>query len=273
MLFPHSNIMEKIPTRKAVTGKNTSGLPAMPAFANPADERLHRKQRLAAGFRLFSHFGFDEGIAGHITVRDPEYPDRFWVNPFGMHFSQIKVSDLVLVDHSGEVVEGSKPVNGAAFAIHSRIHAARPDVVTAAHAHSIYGKTWASLGRLLAPITQDACAFYENHALFDRFTGVVVETEVGNRIAAALAGNSAVILQNHGLLTVGRSVDAAVYLFLAMERCCQSQLLAEAAGTPKTIPHNIALKTRDYLASDHSAWYSFQPLYDFIVARQPDLLV
>lgn len=264
--------MNKTATRKAVTGKNTPGLPAMPAFTSPGEERIHRKQRLAAGFRLFSHFGFDEGIAGHITVRDPEFPDRFWVNPFGMHFSQIKVSDLVLVAHTGEVIEGHKPVNGAAFAIHSRIHTARPDVIAAAHAHSIYGKTWASLGRKLDPISQDACAFYENHALFDLFTGVVVETEVGNGIAAALADNTAVILQNHGLLTVGRSVDAAVYLFLAMERCCQSQLLAEAAGVPTRIPHETALKTRDYLASDHSAWYSFQPLYDFIVDRQPDLL-
>ncbi|HEX7028279.1 MAG TPA: class II aldolase/adducin family protein [Gammaproteobacteria bacterium] len=264
--------MTKTATRKAVTGKNTPGLPSMPEFASPAEERLYRKQRLAAGFRLFSHFGFDEGIAGHITVRDPEFPDRFWVNPFGVHFSRIKVSDLVSVGHSGEVIEGDKPVNGAAFAIHSRIHAARPDVVAAAHAHSIYGKTWASLGRSLDPINQDACVFYENHALFDMFTGVVVETEVGDRIAAALADNTAVILQNHGLLTVGRSVDASVYLFLAMERCCQSQLLAEAAGTPKLIPHETARKTRDYLASDHSTWYSFQPLYDFIVARQPDLL-
>src|SRR3954463_7637735 len=101
------------------------------------EERLHRKQNLAAAFRLFSRFGFDEGVAGHITARDPEMTDHFWVNPFGMHFGHIRVSDLVLVNHRGEVVEGGKPVNAAAFAIHGAIHEARPDVVAAAHAHSL----------------------------------------------------------------------------------------------------------------------------------------
>src|SRR5579862_5924145 len=130
----------------------------LPKFDTVAEERLHRKQRLAAGFRLFGKFGFDEGVAGHITVRDPEHADRFWLNPFGMNFKHIRVSDLICVDHSGEVVEGDARVNRAAFAIHSQVHAARPDVVAAAHAHSIYGKSWSTLGRLLDPITQDACA-------------------------------------------------------------------------------------------------------------------
>ncbi len=78
-----------------------------------------------------------------------------------MHFSLIRVSDLILVNHKGEVVEGNKPVNEAAFAIHSQIHAARPDVIAAAHAYSPYGKSWSSLGQLLDPLTQDACSFWE----------------------------------------------------------------------------------------------------------------
>ena len=132
-------------------------LPQPPTFERVEDERLHRKQRLAAAFRLFARYGFDEGIAGHITARDPELADHFWVNPFGMYFGHIRVSDLLLVNHKGEVVEGDKPVNVAAFAIHSQVHQARPDVVAAAHAHSTYGKSWSSLGRLLDPLTQDAC--------------------------------------------------------------------------------------------------------------------
>src|SRR5437773_11262910 len=118
-----------------------------PTFESVEDERLHRKQRLAAAFRLFSRFGFDEGVAGHITARDPELTDHFWVNPFGMHFGHIRVSDLLLVDHNGNVVQGDRAVNAAAFAIHSQVHAARPDVVAAAHSHSIYGRTWSTLGR------------------------------------------------------------------------------------------------------------------------------
>jgi Class II Aldolase and Adducin N-terminal domain len=108
------------------------------------EERLHRKQRLAGSFRLFSKFGFDEGVAGHITARDPELTDHFWVNPFGMHFGHIRVSDLMLVRHDGKIVEGDRPLNQAAFAIHSEIHAARPDVIGAAHSHSVYGKTWST---------------------------------------------------------------------------------------------------------------------------------
>ena len=112
--------------------------PLWPVFdRSPEDERLHRKQRLAAAFRIFGRLGFDEGVAGHITARDPERLDHFWVNPFGMSFKQIRVRDLILVNHRGEVVEGSWPVNQAAFAIHSAIHEARPDVVAAAHSHSV----------------------------------------------------------------------------------------------------------------------------------------
>ena len=160
----------------------------LPKFDSVEEERLHRKQRLAASFRLFGKFGFDEGVAGHITVRDPEHLDRFWLNPFGMNFKHIRVSDLICVDHAGEVVEGDAMVNRAAFAIHSQVHAARPDVIAAAHSHSLYGKAWSSLGRLLDPITQDACAFFEDHALFDDFTGVVLDLEEGKRISAALGG-------------------------------------------------------------------------------------
>src|SRR6478672_6010919 len=117
------------------------------------EERLHRKQNLAAAFRLFSRFGFDEGVAGHITARDPELADHFWVNPFGMHFGHIRASDLILVNHQGDVVQGDRPVNGAAFAIHSQIHAARPDAVAAAHSHSTYGRAFSTLGKPLSPIT------------------------------------------------------------------------------------------------------------------------
>jgi ribulose-5-phosphate 4-epimerase/fuculose-1-phosphate aldolase len=243
----------------------------LPTFDSIEEERLHRKQRLAASFRLFGKFGFDEGVAGHITVRDPEHLDRFWVNPFGMNFKHIRVSDLICVDHTGAVVEGDALVNGAAFAIHSQVHAARPDVIAAAHSHSLNGKAWSSLGRLLDPITQDACAFFEDHALFDDFTGVVLELDEGKRIGESLGDNKAVILRNHGLLTVGHSVDAAVWSFITMERSCQAQLLAEAAGTPVIIPDEMARKTYAQVGSPIACYYSFQPLYDMITREQPDL--
>jgi len=245
---------------------------SMPTFANVEEERLHRKQRLAAGFRLFSKFGFEEGIAGHITARDPEFPDHFWVNPFAMPFSQIRVSDLILVNHEGEVVDGKHPVNAAAFAIHSQVHAARPDCVAAAHSHSIHGKAFSALGMELEPITQDVTAFYGHHALFDDYTGVVLDVEEGKRIAHALGDNKAVILRNHGLLTVGTTVDAAVWWFVTMERSCQAQLLAMAAGPRVLIDADQAGKTHKQVGSEIAGWISFQPLYARIVREQPDLL-
>ena len=100
------------------TLKNNISLPTPPKFSCLNDERNYRKERLVAALRIFSKCGFDEGVAGHITVRDPEFKDSFWVNPFGIHFSCIKISDLIRVDHNGEIVEGHHPVNAAAFAIH-----------------------------------------------------------------------------------------------------------------------------------------------------------
>ncbi len=246
--------------------------PSPPEFASVEEERQHRKQRLAAGFRLFAKFGFEEGVAGHITARDPELTDHFWVNPFAVPFAHITASDLILVNHEGQVVEGRYPVNTAAFAIHSQVHQARPDVVAAAHSHSTYGRALSTLGELLEPITQDVCAFYEDHALFDDYTGVVLDTEEGKRIAHSLADNKAVILRNHGLLTVGHSVDAAVFWFITMERSCQVQLLAKAAGKVVHIDADEARKTHDQVGAEFVGWLSFQPLYQKIVREQPDLL-
>ncbi len=235
-------------------------------------ERLHRKQRLAAAFRIFARHGFDDGVAGHITARDPEHVDHFWVNPFAVPFRRVHVSDLLLINERGQVVEGERRVNTAAFAIHSQVHAARPDVVSAAHSHSLHGLAWSSLGRKLDPITQDACDFYDDHALYEDFNGIVLDLEEGKRIAHALGGTKAVILRNHGLLTVGQSVDEAAWWFIRMERCCQVQLLAEAAGTPTVIDDATARQVHRVEGDPKSGWFTFQPLYDQIVAEEPDLL-
>jgi len=249
----------------------TTRVPQPPVFDDVVAERLHRKRRLATALRMFSKFGFDEGIAGHITARDPEHHDHFWVNPFAVHFGEISASDLILVNDRGDVVEGDQPVNTAAFAIHSQVHAARPDVVAAAHAHSVHGKAWSSLGRLLDPLTQDACAFYGDHGLFDDYTGVVIDVEEGKRIAAALGDHKAVILRNHGLLTVGHTVDEAAWWFITMDRSCQAQLLAQGAGTPICIDDEQAALTARQVGGHYIGWLNFQPLYQRIVSEQPDL--
>ncbi len=141
--------------------------------------------------------------------------------------------------------------------------------IAAAHAHAVYGKAWSTLGRLLDPLTQDACAFYGSHSLYADFNGVVLDEAEGKRVAAALGPNKAVILQNHGFLTVGRSVEEAAWLFITADQTAHAQLLAEAAGTPKLIRPEIAAplgRERAY------GGFSFRPYYDEIVTEQPDLL-
>jgi ribulose-5-phosphate 4-epimerase/fuculose-1-phosphate aldolase len=240
--------------------------------ASIGEERLRRKRRLAAGYRIFALKGYDVGLAGHITVRDPEYHDRFWVAPIGPWFGHIRVSDLVLVDHDGNILEGEGPINQAGFAIHSALHKARPDVNGAAHSHSLYGKAWSTLGRLLDPLTQDSCFFYENHVLFDDFTGIVLDSSEGERIAATLGDKRAAILQNHGILTVGRSVDSAVASYLALENACETQLIAEAAGTVRPIRAEIAAHTAEQMNREDPGAFGFRPLYERILREQPDFL-
>lgn len=243
-----------------------------PTFTSVEDERRHRKQRLAIALRVFGRCGFGEGVAGHITARDPELTDHFWVNPFGMSFRRIRVRDLILVNSEGVVVHGRKPVNAAAFAIHSQIHALRPDVVAAAHAHSVHGKAFSTLGRRLLPLTQDACVFFEDHAVLHDFGGVVVDVAYGRRLAETLGPHKALIHRNHGLLTVGTTVDEAAWWFVTMDRSCQAQLLAEAAGSPHVIDDDAARLTREQIGHSLAGWFQFQPLAQDVLAEEPDVL-
>ncbi|KAJ6111548.1 hypothetical protein N7523_007609, partial [Penicillium sp. IBT 18751x] len=246
-----------------------------PKFGSLLEERIYRKQHLAAAFRVFADRGFDEGVAGHISVRDPLLTDHFslqGLNPLSMHFSQIRVSDLILVDEEGAIVEGDQPINTAAFTIHSAIHKARPDVHAACHAHSVYGKAFSCFGRKLEILTQDSLRFYEDHAVYDNFGGVVVDKAEGERIAKSLGKCKAVILQNHGLLTVGQSVDEAAFWFISLDKSCQAQLLADAASAGSghkkiTISHDEAEYSKANVGGPDKGWLAFQPYYDEQLAK------
>ena len=149
--------------------------------------------------------------------------------------------------------------------------AARPDVVAAAHTHSVAGRAWSTLRRLLDPITQDACAFFEDHGC-TRTTAGWCSAPTRARIAKTLGPAKAVVLRNHGLLTVGGSVEEAAWWFVAMDRCCRVQLLAEAAGTPRPVDPDDARATRELIGSPELGRLNFRPMYEAVVARQPDLL-
>ena len=237
-------------------------LPRPAPLDSPDAEREFRLDRLVTAFRVFSALGFTHAGAGHVTVRDPETPDLFWVNCLGVSFSRITRHDLLLVDGDGRVVRGDGLLSRPAFAIHSAIHRARPDVVAAAHAHAIHGTTFASLGRPLDPITQDACAFYGDHVVFDEYDGVVLDPSYGERLGRAFGEGKAMIHQNHGLITVGTTVDEAAWWLVAMERSCRIQLLAEAAGTPTTIPPAVARETGKVSGSHYMGWLAYQLLLE-----------
>ena len=241
---------------------------------SPAELRARRQQRLVAACRAFDVWDLDYGFAGHLTVRDPEHPQLYWTNPVAVPFSQVKLSNLILVNHQGEVVDGDYAVNQAGFVLHAAVHAAHPDILAMCHAHTEYGVAFASLGKPLAPISQDACVFFEDHAVIREEAGqVAVERDAGKNICESFTGVKAAIHQNHGLLTVSRhSIDAAAFWFMALERCCKQELMVRATGIePVLVPEDRARYSREHVGSEYIGWLHFQTVYEQLVETQPDM--
>jgi len=207
----------------------------MPVFQprpddRPADVIRHDRQvQVALGYRLLAAQRWGDAGDGHISARDPERPDCFWLLRYGVSYHQARVCDLVLVGPDGELAQGDGPINRAAYYIHHPILEARPDAVSATHVHTGWGTPFSAEVRPLEPITQEACIFFEDHALFDDEEVQIQSTEGGKRIAVAMGKNRAVILRNHGLLTVGDRVDEAVGSFVLLERVAEAHLKARKA--------------------------------------------
>lgn len=262
--------------RVSIYQPEQSGLifPSIPDFATHAEARQYRKERLVAACRAFALEGFDYGFAGHLTVRDPEHPELYWTNPMAIHFSQVNLSNLICADHEGNVVEGDYAINRAGFVLHAAVHEMHQDIVAMCHAHTTHGTAFASLGKPLAPITQDAAAFYEDHVVIGDEAGqVAVEVKAGHKVAHAFEGVKAAIHQNHGLLTASRhSIESAAFWFIALERCCRQQLMIDATGiTPKLVTPERARYSREHVGSDYIGWLHFQPIWHHLVATQPDM--
>lgn len=262
--------------RESIYQPEQSGLifPQLPEFNSLAEEREHRKQRLVAGCRVFAMNNFDYGMAGHISVRDPEHPNLYWTNPMAVHFSQVKVSNLILADHEGRVVEGQHAINRAGFVVHASVHEAHPDIVAMCHAHTPHGTAWCSTGKPIEPYNQDAACFYDNHAVVNDDGGAVtVFTAQGEGVVNAFASNRAVLHQNHGILTASRhSVDDAIFWFIAMDRCCRVQLMLESSATkPALMDESAARHSATHVGSDYLGWLHFQPVYDQVVAANTDM--
>lgn len=242
-----------------------------PVFDDVSDERRYRLQRMAGACRILGRMGLADGLLGHITVRDPEEPHHFWVNPLGVSFTHIDVPSLVRVDEHGEIVEGHHPVNPVGLLLHAAVHRTRPEVEAVCHAHADHGRTWATLGRLLDPISQDACVFFERQALIVE-PRVAFDTESADEFARQFGAALVAIQEGHGVFTTGQSVDEAAWWFIQVERACRTQLMAEAVGTPKRWPDASARGIARSIGSPSFGWASFQPLWDEILAAHPELV-
>ncbi|KAH9909916.1 putative aldolase [Xylariomycetidae sp. FL2044] len=258
---PTSASSDDVDTLAAMAHRGKA-LPSIPKFESFAAERQWQLEHMAGAFRVFAREGYAEGISGHISVRDPEHADRFWINPLGVHFGLLRASDMVCVDLAGETVGGNAgaSVNAAGFRIHSAVHQARPDVHAVCHTHSVHGRAWSAFARPLEMLNQDVCYFYGAQSVYAEYGGIANETSEGERIARNLGAGKAAILLNHGLLTVGRTVDEAAFLFCLMERSCQVQLLADAAGREKHLVRDEEAAYNFKMASTPECLYvEFQP--------------
>ncbi|WWD02702.1 hypothetical protein V865_000743 [Kwoniella europaea PYCC6329] len=247
--------------------------PPPPTFADKYAEREYVKERLALAYRVIAREGMCEGASGHLTSRDPVDRECFWVNPYGLHFSRMTSSDLLLVDHHGKIVAGGKPhqqrYNAAAFIIHSAIHAARPEIDSVVHTHSPYGKAFSTLGRNLPFYSQDSAVFYNDVELYDNHNGVVLSKNESQMIIDKIGGKKALIMQNHGLLTVGGCIESAVAWFMLLENECRTILTAEAAAAmtgskPISISSEVAEFTQREIGTEEAGRFEALPFFDLV---------
>jgi ribulose-5-phosphate 4-epimerase/fuculose-1-phosphate aldolase len=227
---------------------------AEPQVDDPFEARMHRRARLVLAYRLFGTLGWGEQGDGHISARDPERTDSFWLLRYGVPFGDATLSDLVLVGPDGSVVEGDGEINITAFNIHWPIHEARPDVVCVAHTHTPYGTPWSACAEPFAMVCQEALAFFGHHSVFDDGEVDVQDTDGGKRIAASLGEGRLSILRNHGLLTVGSNVDEAVGWYLMAERVAEVHC---KAPRPKPISDADARRCATTIGDPSQAWQAF----------------
>ncbi|EHA56725.1 class II Aldolase [Pyricularia oryzae 70-15] len=252
---------DETPLQAISQGEVMPGIPTFPTFV---EERRHTLIHMAATFRAWARQGFVEGQSGHISVRDPEFPGLMWMNPLGRHYGMLRAGDMLALDiASGRIVAG-KPNpstgkvtgNAAGYYIHAAVHRVRPDIHAACHAHTMAGRAWSVFGRPLDMLTQDVCSLHNAHSVYTSYGGIVFAEDEANNIAAALGTtNKALIMINHGLLTVGTTVDEAGWMFGLLERSCAIQLKVEATGLPKNIIADEEAAHAFKMASEENALY------------------
>jgi len=224
--------------------------------ADEETERSRRQHDVVAGYRIFASYGWGDDGSGHISARDPEHSESFWLLRNRVAFRDATVADLVLVGPDGSVSGHDEvAINPAAFCIHAPIHRARPDVVSIAHTHTGYGTPFAAWCRPLRATSQEACAFHDDQAVFDGEELDVVDLMVGARLAASLGPRRLLVMANHGLLTVGATVGQAVGFFVLAERAAEVEIKAGAGA--RVVSDDAAASVRQSVGQASSGDDSF----------------
>ena len=217
---------------------------------------------LAALYRLVAHFRMTDFIFTHISARVPGQEGHFLINSYGVHFHEMRASDLVKIDGDGNVVEDApetKEVNAAGFTIHSAIHMARHDLACVVHTHTAAGIAVSAQKQGLLPISQHALK-YHGRLAYHGYEGVALDLDERERLVADLGPHDAMVLRNHGLLAAGRSIPEAFDNIYFLERACQAQIAALAGGAELVFPpeevrlHTAAQFRRDAEARSSRAW-------------------
>ena len=230
-----------------------------------SSEELRLRRELAAVYRLVAHFRMTDLIFTHISVRLPGPEHHFLINPYGLLFEEITASNLVRIDLSGHAVEDSQhPVNPAGFVIHSAVHAARPDAHCVLHTHTRAGCAVAAQQHGLLPLNQISMEFYGRLGYHD-YEGVALNLAEQRRLVADLGRHPAMILRNHGLLTVGETPAQAFLRMYYLDKACEIQTAAAAAGTPLIVPDPevCELTARQLVGEDDSSDLQDDKAYEF----------
>ena len=214
-------------------------------MTNSQESKQQAKIELAAALRLAAHFGLNEAIDNHFSYALPGEDDRFLLNPYGLHWSEIRASDILEVNSDGRVLDGTGDAESTAFCIHSRIHLLHPRARCVLHTHMPYASSLAMIeGGKLEPVSQTSLMFHDKVAYDDHYNGLGDTIEEGERMARALGDKRVLFLGGHGVIVVGDTIAETFSDLYYLERACQAQVLAMSTGRPlKHIGGNVAAST------------------------------
>ena len=218
-----------------------------------ADAERGARVDLAACYRLADRFGLNEGIDNHLTLLVPGHDDRFLLAPFGMHWSEVKASDFLVVDFGGRVLSGQGSVEATAFHIHQPVHRLSPQGRCVLHTHMPYATALTMLQNpRLEMAVQSALGFYEDVAYDSTYNGLAFDASEGERMVRVLGDKSVLMLANPGVLVVGNTIPQAFERLYFLERAAQAQILALSTGPAlKLIPDKVIRATQAQFSAGH----------------------